>query len=270
MSTDVIPLDKDERKTLASLEKVIESGVASFLATGSALKEIRDDRLYRENHKTFESYIKSRWGFEKSRAYQLIAASDIKDNLSTVVDVPKAKEINNERQLRELTNVPAESLKDVIVKASEIVGDEPLTAKAIKQAREEVLAPETKPEPPKNVWEDINDEPEEKPSKPLPKTTMSQSPDQLVPNIQAVGESLLSLIKEMDRLSDQVGGEWIDMQEVETRAKSLRKLIRGFAHWVDCPECSGKGCNGCKKRGWLCADRKQFLDQRQKDLLGVA
>lgn len=129
---------------------------------------------------------------------------------------------------------------------------------------------ETKVDPPKDVWGDIDDEPEEKPSKPLPKTTMSQSPQELVASIHAAGESLQSLVKEMNRLSDQVGGEWIDMQEVETRAKSLRKLIRGFAHWVDCPECSGKGCNGCKKRGWLCADRKQFLDQRQKDLLVVA
>jgi hypothetical protein len=107
-------------------------------------------------------------------------------------------------------------------------------------------------------------------AKPLPKTVMSKSPQELAASIHAAGESLLRLIDEMDRLSDQVGGEWIDMQEVETRASSLRKLIRGFAHWVDCPECIGKGCGSCKKRGWLCADRKQFLDQRQKDLLGVA
>ena len=129
---------------------------------------------------------------------------------------------------------------------------------------------DTKQEPVSDSWEDVDDEPEAKPSKPLPKTTMSQSPTELVASIHAAGESLLTLIKEMNRLSDQIGGEWIDMQEVDTRAKSLRKFIRGFAHWVDCPECNGKGCGGCKKRGWLCADRKQFLTQEQKDLLRVA
>lgn len=129
---------------------------------------------------------------------------------------------------------------------------------------------EKKPGPPKDAWEDVDDEPESKPIKPLPKTVMSATPQELSASIHAAGETLLGLIKEMNRLSDQIGGEWIDMQEVETRAKALRKFIRGFAHWVDCPECNGKGCVGCKKRGWLCADRKQYLTQEQKDLLRVA
>ena len=129
---------------------------------------------------------------------------------------------------------------------------------------------EPKPAPQVDAWEDVDDEPEVKPSKPLPKTTMSKSPQELAASIHAAGETMLALIKEMNRLSDQVGGEWIDIQEVETRAKSLRKLIRGFAFWVDCPTCKGKGCNGCRNRGWLCVDRKQYLTQEQKDLLGVA
>ena len=153
------------------------------------------------------------------------------------------------------------------------------TGKRIGKDGREMVAKKSKPEDiwdvneeivatsPDEIWSD--DEPEVKPSKPLPKTVMSQSPQELVASIHAAGESLLALIKEMDRLSDQVGGEWIDMQDVETRAKSLRKLIRGFAHWVDCPKCNGKGCDGCKRRGWLCVDRKQFLTNEMKVLLGV-
>lgn len=127
------------------------------------------------------------------------------------------------------------------------------------------------PEPEQDVWEDVEDdtEPQVKPSKPLPKTVMSQSPSELVANIHAAGETLLALVKEVNRLADQVGGEWIDCQEVETRATSLRKLIRGFAHWVDCPKCNSKGCNDCKRIGWLSVERKQFLSQEMKDLLGV-
>jgi hypothetical protein len=215
--------------------------------------------------------VDEKWGFEKRHAYRLIDASETSKKLCpTGSQNERVAEIKTERQLRELKDVPAESMEAVVNKAADIAGDERITASDIKQAREEVLAPVSQLDTPKDNWQDVEDEPEAKPNKPLPKTVMSKSPQELAANIHAVGETLLALIKEMDRLSSQVGGEWIDLQEVETRAKSLRKLIRGFAHWVDCPECNGKGCNGCKKRGWLCADRKQFLDQRQKDLLGVA
>lgn len=253
-------LDVSERERLRKLELAVAEGISSFVVVGEALKEIRDARLYRESHKTFEKYVDEKWSMGRNYANKLIASADVSKALGTIVPKnERASEITSEGQLRELRTVPPESLEAVVNKAADIAGADTITASDIKQAREEVLATESKPAPPKDAWEDVDDEPETMSSKPLPKTTMSQSPDQLVANIHSAGESLLALIKEMNRLSDQVGGEWIDMQEVETRAKSLRKLIRGFAHWVDCPECSGKGCNGCKKRGWLCADRKQFI-----------
>lgn len=62
--------------------------------------QIRDNRLYRESHGTFEEYCKGKWGFSKSRANQLISASEVADNLTTTV----AKEIP-ERQLRPLTKI---------------------------------------------------------------------------------------------------------------------------------------------------------------------
>jgi hypothetical protein len=151
--------------------------------------------------------------------------------------------------------------------------DDKRTGKDGKERKQPELKPKTTSEPVVDVWEDVEDEDEPepvKPSKPLPKTVMSQSPQELVASIHAAGETLLALVKEVNRLSDQVGGEWIDCQEVETRAKALRKLIRGFAHWVDCPKCNGKGCDECKRRGWLSVERKQYLSQEMKDLLEVA
>ena len=116
-------LDVVERRSLENLEKVIESGVESFLATGSALKEIRDQRLYREGFKTFEAYVKARWEFQKSYADKLIGSLEVKQNLGTMVPKSDADKIQNERQLRELKSVPDESLAKVIAKASEIAGD---------------------------------------------------------------------------------------------------------------------------------------------------
>lgn len=265
-------LDVTERGRLRKLELVVAEGMSSFVAVGEALKEIRDGKLYRESYKTFEKYVSEKWGFEKRRAYQLIDACEVSKNLCTIVhETERASEIKNEGQLRELKDVPVESMVPVVERAAELAGDDKITASDLKQARQEVLGEVTATTSTQEPlqFEDVEDEPEVKPSKPLPKTVMSQSPQELVANIHAAGETLLALVKEMDRLSDQVGGEWIDMQDVETRAKSLRKLIRGFAHWVDCPKCKGKGCNDCKRIGWLSVERKQFLSQEMKDLLEV-
>jgi hypothetical protein len=266
-------LDVTERSKFRKLESIVAEGISSFVVVGEALKEIRDSKLYRESYKTFEKYVDLKWGIERRRAYQLIDASEASKKLCTSgTQNDRASEITTERHLRELKDVPSESMEAVVEKAVKLAGDDKITASDLKQARQEVLGEvtATTTEHQQDVWEDVDDEPEPiKPSKPLPKTVMSQSPQELVASIHAAGETLLALVKEVNRLSDQVGGEWIDCQEVETRAKALRKLIRGFAHWVDCPECKGKGCGSCKKRGWLCADRKQFLTQEQKDLLEV-
>jgi hypothetical protein len=268
-------LDVTERSKFRKLESIVAEGISSFVAVGEALKEIRDGKLYREAYKTFEKYVRDKWGFDKSRAYQLIDASEIKANLSTIVDkTQRASEISNEGQLREFRTVPVDLHGEVVERAAELAGDDKITASDLKQARQEVLGEVTATvtEHQTDVWEDVKDEPEPevKPSKPLPKTVMSQSPQELVASIHAAGETLLALVKEVNRLSDQVGGEWIDCQEVETRAKALRKLIRGFAHWVDCPKCNGKKCDECKRRGWLSVERKQYLSQEMKDLLEVA
>jgi hypothetical protein len=60
---------------LAELETVIEHGRATFSEVGHALMEIRDSRLYRVTHKTFEDYCRERWDMGRAYANRLIAAS---------------------------------------------------------------------------------------------------------------------------------------------------------------------------------------------------
>lgn len=66
---------------LAELEIVVGQGLDTFIEVGTALMEIRDSRLYKELHPTFEEYCVERWGFTASRARQMIAA------VKTVTDV---------------------------------------------------------------------------------------------------------------------------------------------------------------------------------------
>jgi len=59
-------LSTSEERSLADLETIIERGLATFVEVGTALLDIRRDRLYRETHETFEAYCRERWGFGRA------------------------------------------------------------------------------------------------------------------------------------------------------------------------------------------------------------
>lgn len=60
------------RARLHECEQVIAAGIDTFVSVGNALVEIRDDKLYRDSHRTFEDYCRARWNLGRSRAYELI------------------------------------------------------------------------------------------------------------------------------------------------------------------------------------------------------
>ncbi len=70
------------------LESIIESNLRNFHCVGQALKEIRDNQLYRRlGFDSFESYVKNRWDIGKSHTYRLIDAAQAIDNLSPIEDL---------------------------------------------------------------------------------------------------------------------------------------------------------------------------------------
>jgi hypothetical protein len=75
-------------RSLDECEEVIERGLASFVEVGEALAEVRDSRLYRESHETFEAYCSERWGLSRSRSYELIDAAHLTSALSGIPDTP--------------------------------------------------------------------------------------------------------------------------------------------------------------------------------------
>jgi len=74
--------DKDEAD-LFELERVITFGLKTFVDVGNALAEIRDRKLYRAEHKTFEDYCRDRWGFGSDYARRQIRAAQTIENLKT-------------------------------------------------------------------------------------------------------------------------------------------------------------------------------------------
>lgn len=106
----VIHLTEAEEKTLATQEKIITAGVKTVFAVGEALRIIRDGKLYRDSHPTFEDYCREKWNLSRPRAYQLAEQSETVKDLSTMVDKRQKNPVipQNERQIRPLSGLPKE------------------------------------------------------------------------------------------------------------------------------------------------------------------
>lgn len=87
----VDPLSKDEKAELKRYEGVIEHGIKVFVEVGEALTGIRDGRLYRESHPTFEAYCRDRWGFSKTHANRLISSAGVAKNLAPIGVIPTSE-----------------------------------------------------------------------------------------------------------------------------------------------------------------------------------
>jgi hypothetical protein len=98
------PESRDHQMRLCQLESMIATHNKNFYTIGKALKEIRDQRLYRQLYfDTFEDYTNNRWDMGKSHAYRLIHACQVLDNLSPIGE----KLPRNEAQARPLSKLDA-------------------------------------------------------------------------------------------------------------------------------------------------------------------
>jgi len=100
---------KELTRTLSECETIIERGLNTFIDVGSALLEIRDNRLYKEFYSTFEDYCRERWGWARNYANKLISASEVVNNLGTIVPTLPL----TESQVRPLTQLEPEQQRDV-------------------------------------------------------------------------------------------------------------------------------------------------------------
>lgn len=140
-STDLVA---HERRNLHRLESRISRGLQTFRDVGAALLEIRDSRLYRETHSSFEAYCAERWGMNRLRAYQLM------DSAKVVTLLGDPAELTNEAQAREfatLTDQP-DKAKQVWSRVTQLAqeAEKPVTANLIRQVKAEVLPTTRAPE----------------------------------------------------------------------------------------------------------------------------
>ncbi|WP_242054704.1 hypothetical protein [Nostoc sp. FACHB-190] len=107
------------------LERRVER---AFFEAGKALMELRDRRLYRSTHTTFEEYCKDRFGYNRSRSYQLIDAAAVVDILPTA-----------EGQVRPLAKLEPQEQQEAWQTAVEETGGKVPTGRIVKDVVKRIM-----------------------------------------------------------------------------------------------------------------------------------
>lgn len=139
----------DEERERRRLELRVER---AFFEAGAALRQLRDKRLYRSTHRTFEEYCKDRFGYTRRRPYQLIEAAivfenlctngtqnDAEDDLCTIgtqqrLPLEGERQIlpTSERQVRDLIKLKPEEQRSVWQQAIDLADGKVPTGKIVK------------------------------------------------------------------------------------------------------------------------------------------
>lgn len=122
-----LTMTDDERDLLAVCEETIAAGLNTFMEVGQALATIRNKKLYHKGYggeyANFESYCREKWSISRQRAHQLIEATEIVDDLSTLVDKP-----TSETHIRPLAALPPEQRAEAWKEATETAPGGKVTA----------------------------------------------------------------------------------------------------------------------------------------------
>jgi len=143
-TAEITALTTTEQLELERQEAVIARGVETFVEVGNALAAIRDQRLYRTKHESFESYCRDRWEIGRSQAYRLIDAAAVVSNVSPIGDIVPS----NEAQTRPLASLPPEQQREAWKEAVETMPGGKPTAAHVQQVVEARKPKPAAPPPP--------------------------------------------------------------------------------------------------------------------------
>ena len=125
------PLSENEQQERERLEKQI---VDSFYQAGVALRELRDRKLFRSTHRTFEEYARDILGFSRIRLYQLMGAAQVYENIRENVNAPLTFLPTTEYQCRPLVKLTQEEQVEAWKIAVDLAGEKTPTSAAVRQA----------------------------------------------------------------------------------------------------------------------------------------
>lgn len=129
---DESPLSADEQDVFDVQEQAIGKSLESFIACGKAFAIIKNRRLYRQSHSSFDAYVQERWGMSAAHAYRNIAAAQVVAALPEGAPVP-----SSESQARLLSRLEPEEQAEVWEEAVERSNGAPATAATVAEVMAE-------------------------------------------------------------------------------------------------------------------------------------
>ncbi|MFW9257788.1 MULTISPECIES: hypothetical protein [unclassified Nostoc] len=113
-AVEVPELTEEELRDRQHLERKVERAV---FEAGKALAELRDRRLYRSTHKTFEEYCRERFAHSRRQSYLLMDAAVVFDNLVEICDQFDHKLPTAEGQVRPMTKLEPQEQQEAWLRA---------------------------------------------------------------------------------------------------------------------------------------------------------
>ncbi|NJL51228.1 MAG: hypothetical protein HC930_01620 [Hydrococcus sp. SU_1_0] len=143
-----LDLTHDESRDRLALERKVEQ---AFYIAGLSLAQLRDRRLYRSTHNSFEEYCQDRFGMKRRHPYRLIDAAKVVDNILEVCpngthkngDTIQQLQIvpTSEWQARPLTKLSPAEQREVWSKAVELAGHKIPSGKIVSQVVSKIMCP---------------------------------------------------------------------------------------------------------------------------------
>ncbi|MDZ7970628.1 MAG: hypothetical protein RM368_37850 [Nostoc sp. DedSLP03] len=143
-AVEVTELTQEEQSDRLHLERKVEQ---AFFEAGKALMELRDRKLYRSTHKTFEEYCRDRFGHNRRQSYLLMDAAVIFDNLEQKCDRSDHILPTNEWQIRPLSklapDIQPEAWEQAVESANGKVPSHRIVKDAVQRIMERTQVPNT-------------------------------------------------------------------------------------------------------------------------------
>lgn len=245
-------LSEDEKARLAEYERTIRSSMETFVKVGEAIAEIRNRKLYRETHGTFEDYCRDTFGFTSGRARQLTTAANVAKEIKSVTGVT----LPNEKTARTVAQIPSKDRADVVEAAAK---DGPVTTARIAGEVAKRKGP-----PPERV--EIEAEPL------IDKAGREYRDPEVMKALGQTGEfdsivnDLNALRRRVEALGERAVGKEIRTQQIATDFKNISTAVRFAKPHTTCPympNCED-GCNTCGGARWVTKEQWDRIPEEDR------
>jgi len=234
---------------------------------GHAFRKIRDSRLYRAEQQSWGEYCNKRWDITASRANQLIACCEVRQELTN--NLPSLTHSPTEPQVKALKKLPVEERPKVWATVVDKAKGPPRTA-AVTEAVNEWLGAEQVEAPP-----EAPEAPPEEPQEPVKDSRGTEVDEAWRETFES--DAVHNLVVDFDRLialyeevyADDKCGFWLPAHIPECLRRQRRAVHQSDMkrNGILCNACQGAGCNACSDFGvhLRCQAKGESATQKQRD-----